>query len=477
MAQVGAPPLPQKGMGPPAARPHHAADPNRHRQHHQQHKGRPPGSSSGAAAGRHHNKQQAAAGRPSSAAAAAAAAQAGPPAPAVAADGTAELERLRRDTPFICNIRFKNDLPEIPSDPKLLVSSYEPDKLSRFFLTSIEQQPRRELLLPADVGVTISLMDLERYDVPPLQPGERRRLDPADEALLQDVDSLPAAGQAVSPLKVKRATKGQGPSWLMATTYLTSSQAGAGARAAAAAAGRFQPAQQQGELTREQQLADIEGTFIAAQQTPVHPTKPGLSVVSSVPILPDFDSWEDKYVTVSFEEGDPAQDSKALGQVRDPELRAALVSHCMIKSYQPQSGSEPAMGLLVPRAAAAAAAAGQALPAGSSAEELEGDYSWDCEYSFDLLTREGHKPHETLLLVMREDRVGYCQFDGQVKLRKRKRQPGDEPRPEKACIYNREFKPAELQERQTRQMELDAAQEDMYDEEEGVDEAGEEEEY
>jgi hypothetical protein len=35
------------------------------------------------------------------------------------------------------------------------VSSYEPDKLSRFFLTSIEQQPRRELLLPADVGVTI----------------------------------------------------------------------------------------------------------------------------------------------------------------------------------------------------------------------------------------------------------------------------------------------------------------------------------
>jgi hypothetical protein len=32
---------------------------------------------------------------------------------------------------------------------------------------------------------------------------------------------------------------------------------------------------------------------------------------------------------------------------------------------------------------------------------------------------------------MHEDRVGYCQFDGQVKLRKRKRQPGDEPRPEK----------------------------------------------
>jgi hypothetical protein len=37
-----------------------------------------------------------------------------------------------------------------------------------------------DMYLPA-----CSLLDLERYDVPPLQPGERRRLDPADEALLQ----------------------------------------------------------------------------------------------------------------------------------------------------------------------------------------------------------------------------------------------------------------------------------------------------
>jgi hypothetical protein len=78
---------------------------------------------------------------------------------------------------------------------------------------------------------------------------------------LQDVDSLPVMGQAVSPLKVKRATKGQGPSWLMATTYLTSGHPGAGPRSAAAvaaAAQRFQPARQLDEVMREQQLADIE---------------------------------------------------------------------------------------------------------------------------------------------------------------------------------------------------------------------------
>jgi hypothetical protein len=35
------------------------------------------------------------------------------------------------------------------------MASYEPDRLSKFFLTTVEQQPRRELLLPADVGVPI----------------------------------------------------------------------------------------------------------------------------------------------------------------------------------------------------------------------------------------------------------------------------------------------------------------------------------
>lgn len=80
---------------------------------------------------------------------------------------------------------------------------------------------------------------------------------------LQEADSLPSSGKSVSPLSVKRATRGQGPSWLMATTYLAGAQAGkrsAGA-AASGAGGRFAMASSQPELTREQQLADIEVCF------------------------------------------------------------------------------------------------------------------------------------------------------------------------------------------------------------------------
>ncbi len=66
---------------------------------------------------------------------------------------------------------------------------------------------------------------------------------PLATALLQEVDNLPSAGASVSPLKVKRATKGQGPAWLMATTYLTSTQETAGRRAAQNS--RFQMGQAQ----------------------------------------------------------------------------------------------------------------------------------------------------------------------------------------------------------------------------------------
>eukprot|EP00775_Hariotina_reticulata_P007791 gene7791-7988_t len=308
----------------------------------------------------------------------------------------------------------------IPADPKLLVSRFEPEKLSQFFLTSIEQQPRRELLLPADVGVPI------RYNV-------------------------------------------------RGTTAAAAAAAGSGVGRKNDAGSRFQMGQQPQELSREQQLADIEGTFTAAQQRPRHPTKPHLTPEVVLPIFPDTASWCDKYVTVHFEEGDPAQDSKTLAQVKDADTRAQLVSRCMIKSYQPHTGSEPAMGLLVPRDAAAAAAKGNPLSDGCSVKELEGGYNWECEYSFDLITRESDKPPDMLLLLMRPDRVGYCHFDGQVRLRKRKRQEGDEPRPEKACIFNRAFRPAEEQERGNRLVELqayDAAADMMMGDEEELQEEG-----
>lgn len=61
-----------------------------------------------------------------------------------------------------------------------------------------------------------------------------------------------------------------------------------------------------------------QATFAAARSglPLVHPTKPGVTAVRCLPILPDLDAWPNKYVTVVFEEGDPANDARAVKRVR-----------------------------------------------------------------------------------------------------------------------------------------------------------------
>lgn len=54
-------------------------------------------------------------------------------------------------------------MPEIPSDPKMLVSQIQPEVLSRFGLTALERQARRDLLTPPNI--TISPLDVQRYQV------------------------------------------------------------------------------------------------------------------------------------------------------------------------------------------------------------------------------------------------------------------------------------------------------------------------
>lgn len=85
-------------------------------QHHSQHRRpRPPGAPSNAASGKQHHSShhKAAPGKHGSSSHAAKPAAPAAPIPSIAADQTDELLRLRRETPFICNIRFKNDLPEV----------------------------------------------------------------------------------------------------------------------------------------------------------------------------------------------------------------------------------------------------------------------------------------------------------------------------------------------------------------------------
>ena len=51
---------------------------------------------------------------------------------------------------------------KIPCDPKLLINDTDTTVLSAFSLTALERQPKRDLVLPHDLGIPITLLNVDR---------------------------------------------------------------------------------------------------------------------------------------------------------------------------------------------------------------------------------------------------------------------------------------------------------------------------
>ncbi len=63
---------------------------------------------------------------------------------------------------------------------KLLASTYKPEELAKFSLTSLERNPKKEMTFEPGLGIHISIMDTSMYSV--IDPDAE--LDPEDLALL-----------------------------------------------------------------------------------------------------------------------------------------------------------------------------------------------------------------------------------------------------------------------------------------------------
>ena len=141
----------------------------------------------------------------------------------------------------------------MPCDPKMLIAPLQPEKLAQFSLTTLERNPRRDLVQESDLGIHISLLDSERYSVPdnapPLAPEDAallavsppeplvclcgpgrsaapRRCSRPRAPLQDDMDAMavPAGGAAPANAKARDRARGARAevSWLMRTTYISS---------------------------------------------------------------------------------------------------------------------------------------------------------------------------------------------------------------------------------------------------------------
>ncbi|KAK9801893.1 hypothetical protein WJX73_008520 [Symbiochloris irregularis] len=353
-------------------------------------------------------------------------------APADSAKRPVGSNRLKEQTPFACNVHFRADLPEIAGAPRLLVTPLQPDKLAAFRLTSLEKDPKsfldilskQALFATSELGVPINLLDIERYAVPDTAP----ELDPEDLALLEETekDAQHASAKPSAPQK-------QELSWLMRTSYI-SNDIKARKQQQAAEAGHLSDL-----LTDE--IKAIEDGFAAAQQPPQHATKPGMQAMEVLPVLPDFESWTNKYVIVTFDDN-PARENDLAGPG-------------VLQSYTTRADSgklEKWIALLMPRPGPEAEDAD--MPDGA-----ERNYDWVREYKFRFdEDSQGDIHVTTCVLCLEGGCATYKPAPFRLALQKRPRVAA--PRPALVTIRKRPPSQEELEERAAARQRLTKASAD-----------------
>lgn len=87
---------------------------------------------------------------------------------------------LNRDTPFVAAIKFRNQLPDLPCDPKMIARVLNTQELSKFHLTEIEKGLRPDMAVSFDPAV-LSALNADRFLVTEpageLHPDDRAIID------------------------------------------------------------------------------------------------------------------------------------------------------------------------------------------------------------------------------------------------------------------------------------------------------------
>ncbi|KAL3143939.1 hypothetical protein ABBQ32_003754 [Trebouxia sp. C0010 RCD-2024] len=350
---------------------------------------------------------------------------------------------LKRETPFLCNVRFRCDLPEVPGDPKMMIAPIKEKELAAFSLTSLERAPVRNLCLQPDLGIPLSYLDMGVYAV----PSQPQALAPEDAALVQGGTAgvtLPAHLQAAVKGGGIPGTSGKAElSWLMRTTYISNDvaerrQQGVTEKRAKA----MRQAQDEAPAdSREAQMDAIEASFEAAQLPPVHQTKPGMKALKVLPVLPDADRMHHSYVNMVFD-NDPTAEHERLAKLSNKQRRR-ISEMAMMKSYalnQPdgKGGANRFVAYMVPKAPPQEEPAHPSSREDTDASIMEGEYEWVREYLYDVRQDEEKR---TYILRETPTYMGYVDLNTRLMVHKRgKRMKSDSvmaqefPRPSQITV-------------------------------------------
>lgn len=367
----------------------------------------------------------------------------------IPASSTGIGQRLHQRGEFLAPYSFSNALPEVPSDPKLLTVSFNKEAFVRYrYDSSTEAAQKYELLAEPDLGIPIDLVDPQAYDAP-----QDATVEPADAELLSDVAMAQATGaRGASAGRVKQQMRAE-VTWLRKTPIMGNNlyeavhkqQKQNTERQHVVSASRELATVPQGKRTLEEQVDAIEKSFDEAAALDMrdgksdakHPTRPELTPVSVLPVLPDFECWCNNYVLMAFD-ADPAQDVPG-----GAEAARARCADALIKGFNTSEqvgGSEVKNSFLAymlpkPRPTEAA----EAEP--DDAQELE----WIREYQFE--TRPKDKDATGYFLNVHEDAVVYNEYATKMSLTRKIVSNVHKIKPSRISLSRRALEEEEVAER------------------------------
>lgn len=324
--------------------------------------------------------------------------------------------RLKKPTTFLCKLKFRNELPDPCAQPKLMSFKKDKDQHAKYKITSLEKMYKPKLFVEPDLGIPLDLLDLSVYNPPNARPP----LALEDEELLRD-------DEAATPIKkdgIKRKERptDKGVAWLVKTQYISPlSMESTKQSLTEKQAKELREMKGRSILdnlnSRERQIREIEASFEAAKSDPIHATNKDLYPVEVMPLLPDFDRYDDQFVLAAFDNA-PTADSEMYSKL-DKSVREDFESKALMKSYV-ATGSDPSNP---EKFLAYMAPAPGELSKDIYDENEDVSYSWIREYHWDVRGDDADDP-TTFLVAFDESEARYLPLPTKLVLRKKRAKEG-----------------------------------------------------
>ncbi|KAL1533434.1 Protein PAF1 [Salvia divinorum] len=325
--------------------------------------------------------------------------------------------RLKKPTTFLCKLKFRNELPDPSAKMKLLSLKRDPDRYCKYQITSLEKNWKPQLHVEPDLGIPLDLLDLSVYNPP---KGEQIPLDPEDEDLLRDDD--PITPSKTDGIKKKERPTDKGVSWLVKTQYISPLSIESTKQSLTEKQAKELREYRGRSLlenlnSRDRKIQDIVASFEACKTKPVHAVNRHLQPRRILPLLPDFNRYEDHFVVATFDSA-PTVDSEIYRKLTAAD-RDEYEQKAVMRSYGSTStDSERPNGFLA-----------YMVP---SVDEIEKDiydetedvsYSWVREYHCDVRGDDVDDP-TTYLVSFGDTEARYLPLPKKLILRKKRAREG-----------------------------------------------------